>query len=314
MLKTWAAVFPGQGSQATGMLADLGDDFAIVRDTFQEASDCLDADLWSLSQHGPVEQLNQTQWTQPVMLAAGVAAWRVLAERSAARPQAVAGHSLGEYSALVAADALRFPDAVHLVTERARAMQDAVPAGEGGMAAILGLDDAAVQALCEAHAGGEVLEAVNLNAPGQVVVAGTAAAVERAVAAAKDAGAKRALKLPVSVPSHCALMQPAAERLQATLDRTSFRMPSVPVWQNASAAPAETADAIKANLAAQLYLPVRWVETIHGLRAAGVSDQVECGPGKVLTGLAKRIDRDLGLFEVADRDTLQATLNRLDAE
>ncbi|MGM0553884.1 MAG: ACP S-malonyltransferase [Pseudomonadota bacterium] len=314
MLKSWAAVFPGQGSQATGMLADLGDDFAIVRDTFQEASDCLDADLWSLSQHGPVEQLNQTQWTQPVMLAAGVAAWRLLMEHSDARPQAVAGHSLGEYSALVAAGALRFPDAVHLVAERARAMQDAVPAGEGGMAAILGLDDSAVEALCAANADGEVLEAVNLNAPGQVVIAGAAAAVERAVAAARDAGAKRALKLPVSVPSHCALMRPAAERLQAKLDNTTFDAPAIPVWQNATAAPADTPEAIKANLATQLYRPVRWVETIRGLCEAGVTDQVECGPGKVLSGLARRIDRDLGLLEVADRDTLQATLNRLQGQ
>ncbi|WP_020146682.1 ACP S-malonyltransferase [Thioalkalivibrio sp. ALJ15] len=313
MTTTWAAVFPGQGSQSTGMLTDLGDDHAVVRDTFQEASDCLDADLWSLCQHGPVEQLNQTEWTQPVMLAAGVATWRLLTQQADARPAAVAGHSLGEYSALVAAGVLRFPDAVRLVAERARAMQAAVPEGEGAMAAILGLDDAAVEQLCADNASGGVLEAVNLNAPGQVVIAGAAAAVDRAVGAAKDAGAKRALKLPVSVPSHCALMRPAAERLQSVLDSTSFAAPQIPVWQNVTAAPAETADAIKANLAAQLYRPVRWVEAIQGLRGQGVAVQVECGPGRVLTGLAKRIDRGLELFDVADRDTLDATVNRLNA-
>lgn len=314
MTTSWAAVFPGQGSQATGMLADLGDDHSIVRDTFQEASDVLDADLWSLCQHGPVEQLNQTEWTQPVMLAAGVAMWRLLTQQTDARPQAVAGHSLGEYSALVAAGVLRFPEAVRLVAERARAMQAAVPEGEGAMAAILGLDDDAVQSLCRDNAGGEVLEAVNLNAPGQVVIAGSAAAVDRAVAAARDAGAKRALKLPVSVPSHCALMYPAAERLQTALDATTFAEPQIPVWQNVTAAPADSAVAIKENLAAQLYRPVRWVETIRGLRAEGVAVEVECGPGRVLTGLAKRIDRELELFDVSDRDTLKATLERLAAD
>lgn len=314
MAISWAAVFPGQGSQATGMLADLGDDHAVVRDTFQEASDCLDADLWSLAQHGPAEQLNQTQWTQPVMLAAGVATWRLLQQQTSARPHAVAGHSLGEYSALVAAGVLQFADAVHLVAERARAMQAAVPEGEGAMAAILGLDDAAVQRLCREHSNGAVLEAVNLNAPGQVVIAGHAGAVDRAVGVARDAGAKRALKLPVSVPSHCALMQPAAERLQAVLDNTSFTAPSIPVWQNATAEPAESAEFIKQNLAAQLYRPVRWVETIRGMMGQGITMQVECGPGRVLTGLAKRIDRQLELFDVGDRATLQATLDRLAAE
>ncbi len=313
MAISWAAVFPGQGSQSSGMLADLGDDHAIVRDTFQEASDCLDADLWSLAQHGPAEQLNQTQWTQPVMLAAGVASWRLLQQQTSARPQAVAGHSLGEYSALVAAGVLHFADAVHLVAERARAMQAAVPEGEGAMAAVLGLDDADVQRLCREHSNGAVLEAVNLNAPGQVVIAGHAGAVDRAVSAARDAGAKRALKLPVSVPSHCALMQPAAERLQAVLDNTSFAAPCVPVWQNATAQPAESAERIKQNLAAQLYHPVRWVETIRGMRGQGITMQVECGPGRVLTGLGKRIDRQLELFDIADRDTLRGTLDRLAA-
>lgn len=313
MAISWAAVFPGQGSQSSGMLADLGDDHAIVRDTFQEASDCLDADLWSLAQHGPAEQLNQTQWTQPVMLAAGVATWRLLQQQTSARPQAVAGHSLGEYSALVAAGVLHFADAVHLVAERARAMQAAVPEGEGAMAAVLGLDDADVQRLCREHSNGAVLEAVNLNAPGQVVIAGHAGAVDRAVSAARDAGAKRALKLPVSVPSHCALMQPAAERLQAVLDNTSFAAPSVPVWQNATAQPAESAERIKQNLAAQLYHPVRWVETIRGMMGQGITMQVECGPGRVLTGLGKRIDRQLELFDIGDRDTLRGTLDQLAA-
>ena len=313
MTVSWAAVFPGQGSQSVGMLSDVGDDFAVVRDTFQEASDCLDADLWSLVQHGPAEQLDDTRWTQPAMLAAGVACWRMLREQGVPDPLAVAGHSLGEYSALVASGALRFGDAVRLVAERARAMQDAVPAGEGAMAAILGLEDADVIALCEAQADGETLEAVNFNAPGQVVIAGTAGAVDRAVSAARDAGAKRALKLPVSVPSHCALMRPAAERLQAALDAAEIRAPQIPVWQNATAAPASDVDTLKARLAEQLYRPVRWVEIVHGLRDAGADLQVECGPGRVLTGLAKRIDRSIVHPDVADRATLEAARDRLTA-
>jgi [acyl-carrier-protein] S-malonyltransferase len=311
MESQWAVVFPGQGSQSVGMLGELGEHRAVVRSTFQEASDVLGTDLWELCQHGPVETLNRTEYTQPAMLAAGVAAWRVLTGATEARPALLAGHSLGEYSALVAADAVDFPAAVSLVAERAAAMQDAVPEGQGAMAAILGMDDAAVVSLCAAQAGAEVLEAVNFNSPGQVVIAGSVAAVERAIAAAPEAGAKRALRLPVSVPSHCALMQPAAERLRARLEATGLRLPRIPVLHNVSTTTVDSVPALRAILAEQLFRPVRWVETIQALRATGVGVLVEAGPGRVLTGLAKRIDRDLQLCEVSDEASLAKTLAAL---
>jgi len=313
MESRWAVVFPGQGSQSVGMLGALGESRSIVRETFREASDVLATDLWELTQNGPVETLNQTEFTQPAMLAAGVAAWRVLAEATNLRPARMAGHSLGEYSALVAAGALEFADAVALVSTRAEAMQAAVPAGAGAMAAILGLEDAAVRDLCIAHAGDDVLEAVNFNAPGQVVIAGAVAAVERAVAAAPAAGAKRAIRLPVSVPSHCAMMRPAAERLAARLATTPLRLPEIPVLHNVSAAPVQTVEELRAILAEQLYRPVRWVETVQTMRASGIQALVEVGPGKVLTGLAKRIDRDLQLLEVSDESSLARTLEALEA-
>lgn len=311
MALKWAVMFPGQGSQAVGMMAALGEDHAVVRDTFREASDVLGTDLWDLCRNGPAESLNRTEFTQPAMLAAGVAAWRVLAAATSARPALVAGHSLGEYSALVAAEALDFPAAVGLVAERAAAMQQAVPEGQGAMAAILGLDDAAVVELCAVHAGGDVLEAVNFNSPGQVVIAGAAAAVDRAVAAAPAAGAKRALRLPVSVPSHCALMRSAADRLAVRLESTALRMPRVPVLHNVSAAPVQSVPELRAILAEQLFRPVRWVETVRAMHTAGVQALVEAGPGRVLTGLAKRIERDLQLFEVSDPSSLARTLEAL---
>jgi len=313
MESQWAVVFPGQGSQSVGMLGELGSREPIVRQTFREASDVLGTDLWNLTQNGPAETLNRTEFTQPAMLAAGVAVWRVLASRVDAGPAFAAGHSLGEYSALVAAGALSFPEAVALVAERAAAMQEAVPEGQGAMAAILGLDDEAVVALCAAHAGPGVLEAVNFNSPGQVVIAGSADAVERAIAAAPAAGAKRALRLPVSVPSHCALMRPAAERLLRRLETTEFRVPSVPVLHNVNAGTVDSIEALRAILAEQLYRPVRWVDTVRGMRARGVGTLVEAGPGKVLTGLAKRIERDLQLFEVSDESSLARTLDALAA-
>lgn len=313
MESQWAVVFPGQGSQSVGMMGALGERHPVVRETFREASDVLGHDLWALSQTGPVETLNQTEITQPAMLAAGVAAWRVLVQATDRRPARMAGHSLGEYSALVAAGALAFPDAVGLVAERAAAMQAAVPAGAGAMAAILGLEDAAVMDLCAAHAGEEVLEAVNFNSPGQVVIAGSVKAVERAVAAAPDAGAKRALRLPVSVPSHCALMRPAAERLAERLEATTLHLPAIPVLHNVSAAPVQSVEALRAILAEQLYRPVRWVETVQAMRADGMQCLVEAGPGKVLTGLAKRIDRSLQLLEVSDEAGLARTLEALGA-
>jgi [acyl-carrier-protein] S-malonyltransferase len=307
----WAAVFPGQGSQSVGMLGELAERQPIVRKTFDQASDILGSDLWALVQNGPVETLNRTEFTQPAMLAAGVAVWRAWTANSAARPMVVAGHSLGEYGALVAAEALAFGDAVALVRERALAMQDAVPEGEGAMAALLGLDDAAVMALCTAQAGGDVLEAVNFNSPGQVVIAGSAAAVERAIAAAPDAGAKRALRLPVSVPSHCALMRPAAERLLERLNETEFRLPSIPVLHNVNADTVPSPEALRTILAEQLYRPVRWVDTVRHMRERGVGALVECGPGKVLTGLGKRIDRELQLLEISDSSSLARTMETL---
>lgn len=313
MESQWALVFPGQGSQSVGMLNELGVNHPVVRATFEEASDVLGEDLWALCQNGPVETLNRTEYTQPAMLAAGVAAWRALMSLTDARPSMLAGHSLGEYSALVAADALDFAAAVDLVRVRAAAMRSAVPEGEGAMAAILGMNDASVQALCAAEAGADVLEPVNFNSPGQVVIAGSAAAVKRAIAAAPAAGAKRALPLPVSVPSHCALMRPAAEQLAAGLETTVLQLPRIPVLHNASAASVDSVAALRSILAEQLFRPVRWVETIQAMRARGVRIMVEAGPGRVLTGLAKRIDRDLQLFEVSDEASLEKTREALNA-
>ncbi len=303
-----AFVFPGQGSQAVGMLAELASAYPAVSDTFAEASAALGFDLWQLVQAGPADQLNLTHNTQPAMLAAGVAVWRVWQQQGGPAPQVLAGHSLGEYSALVAAEALDFADAVRLVAERGRLMQAAVPKGAGAMAAILGLDDDQVRAACVAGAAGEVVEPVNFNSPGQVVIAGDASAVGRAVEAAKAAGAKRALLLPVSVPSHCALMQPAAEQLAERLAATTVRAPRIPVLHNVDVAATADADGVRDRLARQLYSPVRWVETVQRLAADGVTLVVEAGPGKVLAGLSKRIDKNLESLAVYDPATLAAAL------
>ena len=296
----FAFLFPGQGSQAVGMLAALADTYRQVRETFAEAADVVGRDLWSLAAEGPAEQLDQTENTQLAMLAAGVAVWRCWRARGGAMPGAMAGHSLGEYTALVCADALDFADAVGLVAERARLMQAAVPAGQGAMAAILGLDDAQVIAVCAEQAGDAVLAAVNFNAPGQVVIAGDAAAVERGVAAAKAAGAKRAVVLPVSVPSHCALMRESAERLAERLAVTALRQPVLPVLHNVSVAPAADLGDLRGLLARQLYSPVRWVETVRALAGMGITTVVEAGPGKVLAGLGKRIDKTMTILPVFD--------------
>ncbi|GLX12627.1 malonyl CoA-acyl carrier protein transacylase [Pseudomonas straminea] len=288
MSASLAFVFPGQGSQALTMLARHGAEHALILDTFGEASSALGYDLWALTQQGPEEQLNQTDKTQPAILAASIALWRLWLAEGGARPAFVAGHSLGEYSALVASGAVGFAEAVKLVELRGQLMQQAVPAGHGGMAAIIGLEDADVQAACAEAAQGDVVSAVNYNAPGQVVIAGSAAAVARAVEACKARGAKRALPLPVSVPSHCELMRPAAERFAEAVSAIAWQPPQIPLVQNASAAVVADLDTLKRDLLAQLYSPVRWVESIVRLGEQGVTDLVECGPGKVLSGLNKR--------------------------
>jgi [acyl-carrier-protein] S-malonyltransferase len=308
---TLAFVFPGQGSQSVGMLNALAAEFPVVRETFSEASQALGYDLWDIAANGPEEKLNQTQITQPVMLSAGVAVWRAWQVKQGPMPVFMAGHSLGEYTALTCAGALAFSDAVRLVADRGRFMQEAVPAGQGGMAAILGLDDDAVRKVCADAAQGEVLAAVNFNSPGQVVIAGTAAAVARGVEAAKAAGAKRAVVLPVSVPSHCALMHPAAEKLAARLKGVLVGIPKIPVLHNVSVQSESDPARIREALVRQVETPVRWVETIQKMVADGVDRVVECGPGRVLTGLNKRIDRRADTLSVYDTATLPQALAAL---
>ncbi|MCW9025504.1 MAG: ACP S-malonyltransferase [Gammaproteobacteria bacterium] len=303
-----AFVFPGQGSQSVGMLKELAEHHSEVQSVFAQASETLGYDLWNIVQEGPVEKLNSTDITQPAMLSAGVAVWNIWQAQGGATPTVMAGHSLGEYSALVCAGALDFTDAVKLVAERGRLMQAAVPEGEGAMAAVLGLDDDAVQQVCVDAANGAVLDAVNFNSPGQVVIAGSKAAVENAVSLAKERGAKRALLLPVSVPSHCALMKPAAEKLELVLAEISIQAPTIPVINNVDVLAESDAVAIRAALVRQLYSPVRWVEIIQKMSADGVSKLVECGPGKVLAGLNKRIERKMPALPVQDSDSLAAAL------
>ncbi len=300
--------FPGQGSQSIGMLDALAETYPIVRATFDEASEALSRDLWRLVTEGPAEALDLTLNTQPAMLAAGVAVWRVWRQAGGPGAELMAGHSLGEYSALVAAGALSFDEGVRLAAERAKLMQDAVPLGAGAMAAVLGLTDQQVLDLCAEQAQDGVLEAVNFNAPGQVVIAGAADAVTRAVSAAKTAGAKRAITLSVSVPSHCALMRPAAERLAQRLAEARLRLPEVPVLHNASVAPAADLADLRDLLVRQLYSPVRWVETVQAVVARGIGMALECGPGKVLTGLNKRIDNHLTTLPIVDPRSLEAAL------
>ena len=303
-----AIVVPGQGSQSVGMLSGLAGAFPQVGDTFAEASEALGYDLWELVQAGPADALNQTDRTQPAMLAAGVAVWRCWQARNGALPVVMAGHSLGEYTALVCAGGIEFSAAVGLVAERGRCMQTAVPAGVGAMAAILGLDDAAVADVCTRAAEADIVSPVNYNSPGQVVIAGHAAAVERAIALAKEDGAKRAVLLPVSVPSHCALMEPAAEQFAARLNATTISAPQVAVLQNVDAVAHDQPDAIRDNLSRQLYSPVQWVRTVQAMGGQGVTRIVEAGPGKVLAGLCKRIDKSIATAAVYDVDTLDAAL------
>jgi [acyl-carrier-protein] S-malonyltransferase len=304
----FAMVFPGQGSQAVGMLKELADNYSIVKSTFDEASEVLGYDLWELVQKGPVEELNKTWQTQPALLAASVAIFRVWQSVSGPQPAFMAGHSLGEYSALVCAGVIDFKDAIKLVELRGKLMQDAVPSGTGAMYAIIGLDNDSINKACEQAAQGQVVAPVNFNSPGQVVIAGHKEAVERAAALCKEAGAKRALPLAVSVPSHCALMKPAADKLANTLNDIEFSAPNFAVINNTNVKIEISAEKIKAALIAQLYSPVRWTETVEEMAKQGVTLLVEVGPGKVLTGLTKRIVDTLSGCAVNDKASLDAAL------
>ncbi|WP_325984574.1 ACP S-malonyltransferase [Serratia sarumanii] len=306
----FAFVFPGQGSQTVGMLAELAAQFPIVEETFGEASSALGYDLWQLVQQGPAEELNKTWQTQPALLAASVAIFRVWQQQGGKAPALMAGHSLGEYSALVCAGLLDFKAAIRLVELRGKLMQEAVPEGTGAMYAIIGLDNDAIAKACEESAQGQVVSPVNFNSPGQVVIAGNKEAVERAGAACKTAGAKRALPLPVSVPSHCALMKPAADKLAVALQDITFNAPQVPVVNNVDVRTENDPEAIRSALVRQLYSPVRWTESVEFIAAQGVTSLLEVGPGKVLTGLTKRIVDTLTAAAVNDTASLSAALEQ----
>ncbi|MCC4117835.1 ACP S-malonyltransferase [Aromatoleum toluclasticum] len=306
----FALVFPGQGSQSVGMMAGYGD-CAAIRDTFAEASDALGEDLWQMVNEGPAERLALTVNTQPLMLTAGVAAYRAWLAAGGPRPQLVAGHSLGEYSALVAAGAMAFADAVPLVRFRAQAMQEAVPAGEGGMAALLGLEVEVVREACAEAAQGEVVEAANLNAPGQIVIAGAKGAVERAIEAAKARGAKRAMLLPVSAPFHCALMKPAAERLAERLATVTIGKPDIAVINNVDVAVYDDPASIRDALVRQAFSPVRWIELVQEMARRGMGHVLECGPGKVLAGMTKRIAGEVQGGSIHDAASLEQSIAAL---
>ncbi len=300
-MRKLAFVFPGQGSQSLGMLADIAEKTPLIEACFAEASAVLGYDLWQLTQAGPQEQLNKTQYTQPALLAAGVALWRLWCQKYPEyQPLVMAGHSLGEYTALVCANSLDFKTAVKMVADRGRFMQEAVPQGKGAMAAILGLSDEEVQLLCREASEGDIVSAANYNAKGQVVIAGETQAVERAIERAKSVGAKKTILLPVSVPSHCALMAPASLRLAQQLRETTFNTPSIPVLHNVDLAFHQTTDAIQDALIHQLIKPVRWVETIQLMETLGIERIVECGPGRVLSGLIKRISPSIESLSLSD--------------
>jgi len=300
-------IFPGQGSQAVGMMSEMAEQHPLVKDIYGEASDALGADLWALTQQGPIEDLSKTENTQPALLTAGVAVWRVWQSLGGSQPHMMAGHSLGEYTALVCAGALSFDDGVALVRDRGRYMQDAVPEGQGAMAAIIGLDDEKVREVCRQTADGDVLQAVNFNAPGQVVIAGSADAIARATVTMKEAGAKRALPLPVSIPAHSSLMTAASERLSERIAGIEFSMPNVPVLHNCNVEVATNVEQIKENLVTQLDSPVRWVESVQAMHNNGVTRFVESGPGKVLSGMVKRIVKGVEVSSIDKPDAI-ATL------
>lgn len=297
-------IFPGQGSQAVGMMSALSEQHSLVQELFVEASEVLSVDLWEMSQNGPIETLSATENTQPALLTAGVAAWRVWESLGGAQPQMMAGHSLGEYTALVCAGALSFADGVSLVRDRGRYMQAAVPEGLGGMAAIIGLEDDKVREVCAQTANDDVLQAVNFNAPGQVVIAGSAAAIERATVTMKDAGAKRALPLPVSIPAHSSLMTPASARLEERIANIEISMPKVPVLHNCNVEIASDVQQIRDNLVAQLDSPVRWVESVQAMHDKGIRRYIESGPGKVLSGMVKRIVKDVDVACIDKPDAI----------
>lgn len=310
-MQKFAFVFPGQGSQKTAMLAELAQQYSQVEDTFAEASSVLGQDLWQIVANNPDALLDQTAITQPALLAASVAIWRIWQQENGAPPEMLAGHSLGEYSALVCAGVIDFQAAVAAVHKRGQYMQSAVPAGTGGMAAIIGMDDSRIDEICRQVAGDEVVSAANFNSPGQTVIAGDKAAVERAMAACKEAGAKRALPLNVSVPSHCALMKPAAERLAADLEALEFRKPELPVVQNINGRATRQPGEIRENLLKQLYMPVQWVDTIYCMRDFGIGKVVECGPGKVLGGLIKRIQPEIDCYSTETPDAFAQALQSI---
>jgi [acyl-carrier-protein] S-malonyltransferase len=308
MNKNLAFVFPGQGSQKIGMLASLASINTVVLDTFSEASEALGYDLWELVQSGEQEAINLTERTQPILLASSVAIWRLWQEKSGPSPSLLAGHSLGEWSALVCSGVLGFTNALKIVRARGAYMQEAVPLGVGAMAAILGLDDQAVMDACDTARQGEVVDAVNFNAPGQIVIAGSAPAVERAIELCKASGAKRVLPLPVSAPFHTSLMHPAAENLADLVNSTVFSTPQIPVIHNVHAQIESNPDAIKTLMLEQIYKPVMWVDCVKALKAQGVEILVECGPGRVLNGLSKRIDRELTSYATDDLASLENAL------
>ncbi len=308
MNQTLAFVFPGQGSQQVGMLSELGEQYPVIKETFSSASEALGYDLWDLVQSGPEADLNSTENTQPALLTAGVALWRLWQQQGGETPALMAGHSLGEYTALVCAGVISLEQGVLLVRARGEFMQQAVPAGQGAMAAILGLADEQVEQACEQAAQGGVVSAVNYNSPGQIVIAGEAEAVTRAIELCKEAGAKRAMPLPVSVPSHCALMKPAAEQLAEQLAGLSISEPLIPVVQNVSAEVAADSEQLKQNLLAQLYSPVLWTTSVSNMAAQGIETVIECGPGKVLSGLNKRIQRSLNVAAINDQAGLEKAL------
>jgi len=309
----FAFVFPGQGSQSIGMMNGYMD-LPIVQETFKEASDILKQDFWSMVNTGPADDLNLTINTQPLMLIAGVAVYRAWANLGGSKPAFLAGHSLGEYTALVVAEVLSFADALALVRFRAQAMQHAVPEGIGGMAAILGLDDGIIQTICHEvtnHSDGELLEPANFNSPGQVVIAGHKNAILQGIELAKSKGAKRAVMLPMSIPSHCSLMNSAAENIQQQLEHMILQSPKIPILHNVDVKPHLDTASIKEILVQQLVSPVRWVDTIRALATAGITHVVECGPGKVLAGLNKRIDQNLQQLSLADSEAIKQAINSL---